>query len=295
MSIQAIGLFGNPAKDGLTAAVAVIERSCRAAGVAVLIPAELAATLGRAEPGLDDAALVARADLIIALGGDGTMLQAARAIGTTGVPLLGINLGSLGYLTDVPVDELETALGKALAGEYSLEPRARVYGQAWRDGRQIVAESALNDFAVNMGALPRALDLELRISDQSLGKFLGDGMIFSTPTGSTAYSLSAGGPICHAAVAGLLLTPICPHSLGMRPLIVSQDTKVELLLHDAGAGATLSADGRRASDLQTGDRLSFRVSDPEVNLVKFPRSDFFRVLRHKLQFGAPQRHPRKGH
>ena len=293
MSTRAIGLFGNPGKEDLPAAVDVIERRCRTDGVDLLLPHDLARHLGVSGGGLPDLELVDRADVIVALGGDGTMLQAARVIGTTGVPLLGINLGSLGYLTDVPVDELESALGMVLASNFSLEPRARVYGKVWRDGREIAAESALNDLAVNMGALPRALDLELRVDDQSLGRFVGDGMIFSTPTGSTAYNLSAGGPICHAAVDCLLLTPICPHSLGMRPLIVGQHAMVELLLHDAGAGATLTADGQSATDLQTADLLTFRVSDPEVQLVKFPRSNFFRVLRHKLNFGAPPRRQRR--
>ena len=293
MSTKAIGLFGNPGKDGLAAAIDVIERCCRTDGVDLLLPHDLAQHLGDLPDGMPDEELVERADVIVALGGDGTMLQAARVIGTTGVPLLGINLGSLGYLTDVPVDDLESALSEVLAGNFSLEPRARVYGKLWRDGCEIVAESALNELAVNMGALPRALDLELRVADQSLGRFVGDGMIFSTPTGSTAYNLSAGGPLCHAAVDCLLLTPICPHSLGMRPLIVGHHATVALLLHDAGAGATLTADGQSATDLQTADLLTFRVSDPEVQLVKFPRSDFFRVLRHKLNFGATPRRQRR--
>jgi NAD+ kinase len=131
--------------------------------------------------------------------------------------------------------------------------------------------------------------MELRVDDEPLGRFLGDGMIFSTPTGSTAYNLSAGGPICHSAVDCLLIAPICPHSLGMRPLVVGQAMSVELLLHDVGDSATLTADGQAATELRSGDTLALRISDPEVQLVKFPHSNFFRVMRHKLNWGAPAR------
>jgi NAD+ kinase len=229
-------------------------------------------------------------DVVIALGGDGTMLRAARAIGDSGTPLLGINLGSLGYLTDVSSSELDQALDRLLSGDYHLEARSRVHCLAWRDGRQAADYTALNDIVVNMGPLPRALDLELRLDGESLGRFLGDGIVLSTPTGSTAYSLSAGGPICHSAVPCLLLTPICPHSLGMRPLIVADGIKIELFLHEVGQGATLTADGQEAATLLNDDLLTFRLAPHGVQLVKFPQSNFYRVLRRKLRWGAPERH-----
>ena len=140
-----------------------------------------------------------------------------------------------------------------------------------------------------MGSLPRALDMELTLDGDSLGRFLGDGIIVSTPTGSTAYSLSAGGPICHPSVLGLIISPICPHSLGMRPLIVSKDTKIELILHETGEGASLTTDGQKAIELADGDRVVFREADNEVALVKFPQSHFYRVLRHKLNWGGTKR------
>jgi len=287
--IGCIGVFGNPGKGAMAAALATVEAACRRSGVTLVVDADLAgqAPAGVAAAGPDD--LVARADLLIALGGDGTMLRAARLLGLSGVPLLGVNLGSLGYLTDVPLEELEAAVAAVLAGAYRLDARARVYGSVWRGGACIAESSALNDLVVNMGPLPRALDMELRLDDDSLGRFLGDGLIVATPTGSTAYNLSAGGPICHSDVPCLVISPICPHALGMRPLVVARDTRIELVLRETGEGAVLTTDGQKTNSLVDGDRIVFRESDCEVNLVKFPQSNFTRVMRHKLDWGGLRR------
>jgi NAD+ kinase len=287
--ISRLGLFGNPHKEGLPDALATIAAICREQGVAVGYSRDLARLLGDEALGVADPDLVAGSDVIVALGGDGTMLRAARIIAESGVPLLGINLGSLGYLTDVPTSELPEAMQRMLAGEYHLEQRARVACTVWRGARIITEDSGLNDIAVNMGPLPRTLQLELRLDGVSLGRFLGDGVIFATATGSTAYNLSAGGAICQPQLAALLVTPICPHSLGMRPLILGGEVAIELVLHEVGNGATLTADGQIATPLLSGDRVSCRITPPIVNLVKFPASNFFRVLRHKLNWGA---HPR---
>lgn len=287
--IRRIGLFANVGKTGLTQALDTILATCQARGVDVTASKDLQDILPTNLSTKPNQELVQASDVIIALGGDGTMLRAARIVGVSGVPLLGVNLGSLGYLTDVPLPELEAALEKLLAGDYHLDMRARVYCAAWRDGKEIAATSALNDLVVNMGPLPRALDMELILDDDSLGRFLGDGLIISTPTGSTAYSLAAGGPICHSAVSCLLLTPACPHALSMRPLIVSKDTKIELVLHETGEGAILTADGQKTTVLANGDRLAFREADHEVALVKFPHSDFYRVMCHKLNWGGTTR------
>lgn len=293
MAIGSIGLFGGerPHPD-LARAVAQIRERCAAGGVRAVLSRELAALAGAGAPGLAAPDLVRSVDVIAALGGDGTMLHAAREIGTLRVPLLGINLGSLGYLTDVPLTGLGEALERLLAGDYYLSDRRRVEAVVQRGGDPIASVSALNDIVVNMGPHPRALDLEVRIDDAALSRFLGDGLIVSTPTGSTAYSLAAGGPICHPAVAALLLTPICPHSLGMRPLIVPDEKDIALWLHDVGDGATLTADGRHAIALRGGDRIVYRLAEDSVALVKFPQSNFFEVMRRKLNYGAPRRRAR---
>lgn len=288
MAIRTLGLFGNPTKPEIGTAVARIRARCGAAGVAAILAEDLAAALGE-NGGLPAGDLVERADVIVALGGDGTMLQAARAIGISRRPLLGINLGALGYLTDVPLTDLDAALDRLLAGEYCLAERSRVACGVWRGGDLLKSLTALNDVCVNMGPLPRALDMELRIDGSSLSRFLGDGLILSTPTGSTAYNLAAGGPICHPAVACLLLTPICPHSLGMRPLIVPHEKSIELILHYVGEGATMTADGQEATRLLGGDQLRFNLAEDRVCLVKFAESNFFELMGRKLNYGAPSR------
>jgi len=288
IEIKTVGLFGNPAKE-LGSAVATITRLCGPAKVKVVGSEDLREALGDSLEYLPNDKLVDQVDVVISFGGDGTMLRAARVLGQSGVPLLGVNLGSLGYLTDVPIDELGAAVTALLKGDYHLDARSRVYCSVWRGDERIASANALNDLVVNMGPLPRALDMELFMDDDSLGRFLGDGIVISTPTGSTAYNLSAGGPICQSTVDCLLVAPICPHSLGMRPLIVADQTEIGLTLHETGEGATLTADGQKTHTLANGDRLKFKQAHQEVVLVKFPHSSFYRVMRHKLNWGGAQR------
>lgn len=292
--VRRIGLFGNPLKSDLPPAVQSIAELCRAQGVSLTASTDLSPALDPSIPLVANEDLVDAVDVVIAFGGDGTMLRAARVLGLSGIPLLGVNLGSLGYLTDVPLEELTPAVKALISGDYHLDTRSRVYCTVKRDGKVIASTNALNDLVVNMGPLPRALDMELVLDGDSLGPFLGDGVIVSTPTGSTAYNLSAGGPICHSAVPCLLVAPICPHSLGMRPLIISKNTEIELLLHETGEGAVLTTDGQKTHTLANGDLLKFREADNEVNLVKFPHSTFYRVMRHKLNWGGTNRRGLKG-
>jgi NAD+ kinase len=288
-AVRCLGLCGNPGKDELETAIATVRAICAERGITYRLCHELARSLDEPDAALPDGELVTRSDVVVALGGDGTMLRAARLIGETGTPLLGINLGSLGYLTDIPLEELGTALRRVLDGTYHLAGRPRVQCEILRAGRDPQAVAGLNDVVVNMGPLPRTLDLELRIDGTSLGRWLGDGVIFASATGSTAYSLSAGGAICAPDLPGLLVTPICPHSLGVRPLILGAGLAAELVVHEVGEGATLTADGQVAMPLGNGDRLRCRLGPASVQLVKFPDSDFFQVLRHKLNWGVAPR------
>jgi len=292
MSLQTIGLFGNPAKDEIGGAIARVQDRCRREGCAMAASNDLA-LLVDADTRMCGAEELARiADVIIAFGGDGTMLRAARSLEDSVTPLLGINLGALGYLTDVPLSELDEALGRLFSGDFTAVPRARVQGVIHRDDGEVARCTALNDIVVNMGSLPRALHMEVRLDNVTLGRFLGDGLIVGTPTGSTAYNLSAGGPIVHPGVSCLVVNPICPHSLAIRPLLVPIEKTVELLLHYVGREATLTADGQEALPLLQGDRIVYRRADPPVHLVKFPSSDFFRAMQNKLQWGAINRRQR---
>ncbi len=289
MSLQTIGLFGNPEKEEIGGAIARVLERCRAEGIVTAAQPELA-TLVDTDTRVCEAVEMARiSDVVITLGGDGTMLRAARSLDDSDTPLLGINLGALGYLTDVPLSELDDALDRLIAGDYTPTPRARVQGVILRDGQEVARYKALNDIVVNMGPLPRALHMEVRLDNVALGRFLGDGLIVSTPTGSTAYNLSAGGPIVHPGVSALVVNPICPHSLAIRPLLVPIEKTVELRLHHVGHGATLTADGQEAMPLQAGDRVVYRRAGEPVYLVKFPSTDFFRAMQNKLQWGAINR------
>lgn len=293
-ALRTVGLLGNAAKADLSPALATAVTACRAHGVQVLAAAELAAALPADVPQLAPEALVAASDVIVAFGGDGTMLRAVREVGGTGVPLLGVNLGSLGYLTDIPLPGLGQAFAQLVAGDFHLEDRAQVRCRVSREGRIAADLTALNDLVINMGPLPRAIEMELRLDDDSLGHFLGDGVVVSTPTGSTAYNLSAGGPICQSSVPCLLIAPICPHALGMRPLVVPEPTRIEIILLGTGEGAMLTADGQEAVRVEDGDHLHFGLADTRVRLVKFPQSSFYRVMRHKLNWGGPRRREKKG-
>lgn len=289
MSIETIGLFGNPAKTEIGAAIARVLERCASVGVATAAQEELA-SLVPATTGLHDGDGLARhCDVIISFGGDGTMLRAVRSLGDADTPLLGINLGGLGYLTDVPLSELDVALERLLAGDWISSPRARLRGDVLRDGMEVASCTALNDIVVNMGPLPRALHMEVSLDDVTLGRFLGDGLIVSTPTGSTAYNLSAGGPIVHPGISAMVVNPICPHSLAIRPLLAPLDKTVALTLHDVGQGATLTADGQEAIGLVGGDTVIYRRAQDPAYLVKFPSSDFFQSMRRKLQWGAINR------
>jgi NAD+ kinase len=288
VKIKRISIFGNPEKLDINQAVNTIIEKAANRSVEINIQDSLADVVGRTDLSIREDQLAECSDIVIALGGDGTMLRAARALLGSSVPLMGVNLGALGYLTDVPLSELPGSIDLLLAGDFTVVERKRLSGLIKNGNNKGKTFEALNDIVVNMGSLARPLLMEIIIDGVRLGKFLGDGLIVSTPTGSTAYSLSAGGSIVHPAVSAILVTPICPHSLAVRPLLAPEG-KVELVLHDAAAGAMLSADGQVAGELGDGDRISYTISEHKVKLIKFRKNDFFRAMRRKLQWGAIKR------
>ena len=275
MEIKRISIFGNPEKQDICHAVNTILDKVKDCSVKVNIQESLAEVVGKKELSVKEDQLADCSDAVIALGGDGTMLRAARVLLGSSVPLMGVNLGALGYLTDVPLSDLSESIELLLSGDFTVVDRKRLFGSIKSGKNKDKTFEALNDIVVNMGSLARPL-------------LLGDGLIVSTPTGSTAYSLSAGGSIAHPAVSAILITPICPHSLAMRPLLAPEG-EVELILHDAAAGAMLTADGQVAGELGDGDRISYKISEHKVKLIKFKNNDYFRSMRRKLQWGAIKR------
>jgi NAD+ kinase len=224
-------------------------------------------------------------DMVLVLGGDGTLLSVARLLEGTDKPLLGINLGSLGFLTELGLGELFGSLERILEGEYTIEPRVRLEASLHREGEQIGHYQVLNDVVINKGALARIIDLETYVDDQKVTNYQADGLIVSTPTGSTAYSLAAGGPIIEPTLDVIVIAPICPHTLTNRPLVIPGGSRVELcLLSDSGA-VFLTLDGQEGTRLNQGDCVRIRVSDEKVNLIRTGVRNFYDVLSAKLYWG----------
>jgi NAD+ kinase len=243
----------------------------------------LAHTLGWAR--VDDRELAARAELVVVLGGDGTLIHAARLLDGRPTPLLGINLGSLGFMTEIPVEELFPTMDEVLAGRFKVDSRMKLSCRLIREGRVIVEDEILNDVVINKGALARIADHEVSVDGVPIATYKADGVILATPTGSTAYSLSAGGPIVHPSVDCTVLTPICSHALTHRPIVVPADRTIRISLRTETADTFLTLDGQTGHSLQCGDSIEVVRSPNRVNLVRNTRVGYFSILRQKLHWG----------
>ena len=229
--------------------------------------------------------LVPGADLVVVLGGDGTLLSAARGVAETKIPLLAVNLGRLGFLTSITVEELYPELERALQGDLRIDRRHMIDCELVRGEQIIGAYSALNDVVINKGMIARMIDLDTYVDGNLVTGYKADGLIVSTPTGSTAYSLSAGGPIIFPSVGAFCITPICPHMLTNRPVIVP-DTSVIQILNHADEGTFLTVDGQVGEPMAKGDRVICRSSSKIISLIRPPKLLFFDVLREKLKWGG---------
>ena len=225
-----------------------------------------------------------RPDFALVLGGDGTLLSAARAVAHEGVPILAVNLGSLGFLTEVPLSELYDALGLFDQNSCPVELRSVLDCQLVRGGECISRNFALNDVVVNKSAISRLVEFDLFIDGNFVFLYKADGVIIATPTGSTAYSLAAGGPVLMPSVDAFVVTPVCPHSLTHRPLVVTQDSEIELRIETGEEQAFLSIDGQVGVPVRQGDRVVCRRAAHRVKLLRMRRT-FFEVLRTKLKWG----------
>jgi NAD+ kinase len=228
-------------------------------------------------------------DLLITLGGDGTFLWGARLVAERGVPVLGINLGHMGFLTSITLNGIEEAMERLFQGEYVLDTRstldARVIGE---DGLERDRYLALNDFVIHKGGMARVTRLDLLVGEtgdlEEISRFTGDGLILSTPTGSTAYSLSAGGPIVAPDMECIIVTPICPHTLAVRPLVISSGETVTVRPLDRAGSLVLTVDGQAGTEFSMGESVVVRQAEARVKLVRFPGQTFFSTLRQKLNW-----------
>jgi NAD+ kinase len=224
-------------------------------------------------------------DMVIVLGGDGTLLYAARVVGKSEIPILGVNLGSLGFLTEVALPELYNTMERVISGDFRLEERMMLKARVKKaDGP--IEFSVLNDMVINKGALARIINLKVTINGVYLTTYKADGLIVSTPTGSTGYSMSAGGPIVYPSLSTIIITPICPHTLTNRPILIPGDSVVEIRLVSGDGNVFVTLDGQVGVDIKEGDRVEISRSERKVYLIEPPERDYYDVLRTKLKWGG---------
>ena len=225
------------------------------------------------------------ADLIVVLGCDGTMISTARLIGDAPMLVLGINYGSLGYLTEFRIEEMFPALEAILLGDYAVDSRVMLKAEHWRGSEMLAAGRVLNDVVINKAAIARIIEIDVRLDRLFVNSFRSDGFIIATPTGSTAYNLSAGGPIVYPSMNAVVLTPICPFTLTNRPIVVPDSAEIELELKNENEGVVLTLDGQTGYAMKAKDRVVIRKSNTTFNLVQPTNRNYFDVLRNKLKWG----------
>jgi NAD+ kinase len=284
--IRTVGIISKPRKEDVCAVVPALTEWLKHRDLEVLYDQETASCFGAPAQAVSRAELGRRADLAVVLGGDGTLLAAARALGDHDIPVLAINLGGLGFLTSFPREELYAGLEHVFSGNYRISERVLLDVSLERAGAEVARHRALNDVVVNKAAMARILDLDLYFDGSYACSYKADGIIFSTPTGSTAYSLSAGGPIVHSQVGAFVVTPICPHALSNRPLVVPDRTKIELVVASGQEDAFLTVDGQVGVELRDADRVTVTKARNKLKLIRPSDKVYFEILRAKLKWGA---------
>jgi len=280
---RTVGLVVKRGREEAAALARTLAAQLQGRGVTVLAESDLAGLAGATI--VDKATLVGDADLVIALGGDGTLLSAARLAGPRELRVLGINLGGLGFLTEVSTSDASAAVDRIFAGDYALDRRTTLAVRVRRGGRIVAASQVLNDAVINKSALARIIDLRTSVDGEYLCVYKADGLIVATPTGSTAYSLSAGGPVVGPGVGVVLLAPICPHTLTQRPLVLSDTAVVCVELDAPDQDVVLTLDGQEGVPLANGDVVEVEKSPHVVALVRLGARSNLAVLREKLHWG----------
>lgn len=280
-----IGIISRPRREDLVGVVPGLLKWLKERNVRVLCDAETSSCLEAPEHVRTRLQLAEESDLLLVLGGDGTLLAAARAAAPRGVPILPINLGSLGFLTSFTRDELYPALEETLAGRHAVSERVMLRVEHHQGGATQHLHLALNDAVINKGALARMIELELLIDAHFVCRYRADGLIVSSPTGSTAYSLSAGGPIMHPGVEAFLLTPICPHTLSDRPIVVQDSARIEVRLLKKSEAVYLTMDGQTGTQVEASDRIVISKAERKLKLIQPPQKNYFEILRNTLKWG----------
>ena len=286
MSIRTVGIVTKPQRKDVARVASELADWLDARGIRAILEEETARRIGRPDAGAPGEALGSSADLLVVVGGDGTLLAAARLLRGRDVPILAINYGSLGFLTAAPLRELYPDLERVLNGDWSGDLRMMLEVTILRGTGEREVHSALNDVVVNKGTPARIIELDASVDDAYVSTFRADGLIVSTPTGSTAYNLSAGGPIVHPDLKALVLTPICSHTLTNRPIVLPAAGRVTIAFKAAeGDDVHATIDGQVARPLAAGDRIEVAASSSEVHLIATGRTTYFDVLRGTLKWG----------
>jgi len=282
--IRSAGIICKPNRDLVSGVAPGLLQWLRERKIDVFVDEETRACIDLAAPALARTALSEKIALLIVLGGDGTLLSAARALGSHRVPILAVNLGGLGFLTSVTLDEMYPVLEQVIAGEHSTSERMMLDAEIIRKGHTSERQRALNDAVATKAALARMLEFDVYVDRSHVGRYRADGIIVATPTGSTAYSLAAGGPIVDPQLDAFVITPICPHMLTNRPLVVPHWATIELDFAPADEPVYITLDGQIGFQLEPKDRIIVTKSASRVTLVRPPEKTYFEVLRSKLRW-----------
>jgi NAD+ kinase len=283
--IRSVGIVCKPIKEMVASVVPPLIAWLRERKIDVHVDIETQGCLELKVDCLARESMSEKVDLLIVLGGDGTLLSAARALRAHNVPILAVNLGSLGFLTTITLDHLYPMLEQVLEEHHRTSERMMLEAQIVRNGRVAERQTALNDAVVNKGALSRMLDFDLYVDGDHVARYRADGLIVATPTGSTAYSLAAGGPIVQPSIDAFVITPICPHMLTNRPLVIPDTSRTEIDFSVAEEAVYMTLDGQIGFELSSADRVLITKSENKVTFVRPPRKTYFEVLRSKLRWG----------
>ncbi len=291
MDFKTIGLIGKYSDPEVGGAIRALAAHLEGRGREVLLDADTARLIGETTlRGADLAGIGRRCDLAIVVGGDGTLLHAARTLADFEVPLVGVNLGHLGFLTDIPPDRMNEAINRILDGDCDIEERALLSATVSRDGGTLWRGDALNDVVIHKWNSARMIGLETWLDDRYLNMLRADGVIVSTPTGSTAYALSAGGPLVEPTLDALLIVPVCPHTMSNRPIVVAGGTRIEVVVCDGRRDhAQLTCDGQDSQPLRHGDRIHIVRKDKPIRLLHPAGHDHYELLRAKLRWAENPR------
>ncbi|NLV37158.1 MAG: NAD(+)/NADH kinase [Clostridiaceae bacterium] len=283
--MERIGIFTNEDRDIDFTYTKLLAQSIAKHGGSALMSSQLAERSGAGVPCGNDEGVTDQSDMVVCLGGDGTFLKVARKAYRKGLPILGINLGNLGFLTEVERENIDLAIDQLFCGDYEIEERMMLDAVIYRRDKPPIKDIALNDFVIGRGAIPRIIHIKTYINDVFVDTFPGDGVIISSPTGSTAYTLSAGGPIVEPDTKLLLITPICPHILYSRSFVTKADSVVKAIVEeDYEYGAMVTPDGQEGHAIGGGDVIEVKKSPYCTKIVKMNPKNFFNILRTKIYF-----------